>query len=490
MIKTMKSRLKFSKLRLLFLSLIVCCQVQAQTQLDLHQKMSTIANYLHKLAKQDAFSGAILIAKDGKVLLEKAYNYAHLGFKVPNTVDTKFGMASMGKMFTSIAIMQLVEQGKLSLQDKVGKVLPKYPNKRVKEEVTIHHLLTHTSGMPNFMTEDFYKTSKDHYRKLDDFSPLYQTKPLLFSPGKRFSYTNSGYLVLGLIIEKLSGEKYDEYLRKHIFEVAQMKNTGNYDTDHPIANLAEGYTLSDVYPLSLKNNRLMGAVRGGPAGGGYTTLQDMFLFAQALQNQLFLSKKNVEILTTPKSGNKNWGYGYGFQYFGPNKQRVVGHSGGHWGVGSELRIFTELGYTVVLLTNRDLDAGFLEARYFIQDQLVGITSTTRSYFFTKKVLKTIEKKGVEAGKKVKKTAQVKLSERDINAKGYQLLKQKKYSQAIDVFIFEVFAFPRSFDAYDSLGEAYMESGNIPLAIKNYKKSLELNPKNENAIKKLAKMKIK
>jgi len=477
-------------LSMVLLSYLVCYQVQAQERANLPEKMNTIAHYLEALTQRDAFSGAVLIVKDGKVLLEKAYNYAHLGFKVPNTVDTKFGIASMGKMFTSVAIMQLVEKGKLSLEDKVGKILPNYPHKRVREEVTIHHLLTHTSGMPNFMTRDFYKTSKEQYRVLEDFSPLYQTKPLLFAPGKRFSYTNSGYLVLGLIIEKLSGKKYDEYLQEHIFKITNMKNTGNFDTDHPVENCAVGYTQSDVYPSNWKSNWFMGAVKGGPAGGGYTTLQDLFLFAQGLQSQLFLSKENVEILTTPKSGNKNWDYGYGFQCFSPNKQRVVGHSGGHWGVGSELRIFTELGYTVVLLTNRDLEAGFLEARYFIQDQLVGVTSTTRSYFFTKKVMEAVQEKGLEAGKKMIKTNSVELSERALNGRGYQLLKQKKYLQAIDMFRLEVATFPQSYDAYDSLGEAYMKSGNIPLAIKHYKKSLTLNPKNENAIRRLAKMKAK
>lgn len=486
----MKNYLKLIRQGALLLILIVCQQAVAQKEEDTHKKIRVVTSYLDKLAKQDAFSGAVLIAKGRKILLEKAYNYAHLGFKVPNTTKTKFGMASMGKMFTSVAIMQLIEKGKLSLQDKVGKILPKYPNKRVREKVSIHHLLTHTSGIPNFMTKDFYEASKDQYRNIHDFSGLYQSKPLLFSPGDRFSYTNSGYLVLGLIIEKLSGKKYDEYLQENIFRPAKMENTANFDSDHPVENRAVGYTLSNVHSSGWKNNWFMGAVKGGPAGGGYTTLHDMFLFAQALQDQVLLSEKNVEILTTSKMDNKNWGYGYGFQCFAPNEQRIIGHSGGHWGIGSELRIFVESGYITVVLTNRDINAGFLDARYFIQDQLVGVTSTTRSYYMTKKIVKNVEEKGLEIAKKMIKTTQITLSESGINERGYQLLTQKKYLQAIDLFKLQVLTFPKSYDAYDSLGEAYMKSDNIPLAIENYQKSLKLNPKNENAVKQLAKMKVK
>jgi CubicO group peptidase (beta-lactamase class C family) len=202
---------------------------------------SQLEQHLEKLVQEDHFSGAVLLAKDGQPLFKKAYGLASVAFQVPNKVDTKFNLASMGKMFTGVAVAQLAQQSKLSFDDLVGKHLPDYPNKAVAGKVTIHHLLTHTSGMGSYWNDKF-EAAKDNIRKVADFLPFFVDDALQFEPGQRWSYSNAGYIVLGAIIEKVSGEDYYDYVREHVFKPAGMTNTDCYELDRDTPNLAIGYT--------------------------------------------------------------------------------------------------------------------------------------------------------------------------------------------------------------------------------------------------------
>ena len=317
--------------------------------------------YVEKLAAADAFSGTVLIAQGDKVVYQGAFGLASRGFQVPNRLDTKFNLGSMNKMFTAIAIAQLVEAGKLSFQDKVGKVLPDYPNKAVAEKVTVHQLLTHTSGLGSFFNDKYDAADKSRLRETKDFLPLFVDEPLKFEPGARWQYSNSGFIVLGAIIEKASGQNYFDYVREHIYKPAGMTNSDCYEIDRDPPNLAVGYTA--VGPGEQRgdkrdwNNLFLHVVKGGPAGGGYSTVGDLWRFSQALQAHKLLSARSTQLVTTgkvqPQPENKDDRYAYGFSDEQVQGARIIGHGGGFPGINSQLDIYLGKGYTVAVMSNYD-----------------------------------------------------------------------------------------------------------------------------------------
>jgi len=227
-------------------------------------------------AVADGFSGVVLVAKDGKPVLERASGFANRGLEVKNRIDTKFNLGSINKTFTKLAIAQLLEAGKLSLDDKLGKFLPDFPNADAAAKVTVAHLVEMKSGISDFFGREFEATPKDRIRKLVDYLPFFASKPLAFEPGAAEAYSNGGYLTLGLIIEKMSGQTYYDYVRDHIFQPAGMTDTDAFELDAVVSNLAVGYvrkTRSNIYSLP---------ARGSSAGGGYSTAPDLLKYAEAV----------------------------------------------------------------------------------------------------------------------------------------------------------------------------------------------------------------
>ena len=449
-----------------------------------HQtKDKTVTKIEQYLDSIEGFSGAVLIAKNDAVLFKKAYGYAHIGHKVKNDANTKFNQGSIGKTFTALSILQLAEGEKLTLKDKVGKYLPDYPNSMVRDSVTIFHLLTHTSGMPHYFAQDeFLRSSKDLFRTMDDLRDLYEKNPLESIPGKQFSYRNTNYLLLGQIIERLTGITYDEYIERNIFKPSLMHNTGNFDLDHPISNAAEGYTASEIYPGSFKKNIHTLPAKGNAAGGGYTTLSDLYNFTLALKSNKLLNEEFTALFTNPVSQGNT--YGLGMQFPEPASGTIYGHSGGHFGVGVEWKVFEKENYTIILLTNKDADNGFLEARYFIQQTISGATPAIEKYFNTKRVLDIYSSNGLTAALQEIRKNENALSEHTFMMKGYDAIKIRDYGSAISLFKLAIEAFPGSSDMYYSLAEAYRLNKEIKLAISNFEKSLELNEHNEYARDKL------
>jgi CubicO group peptidase (beta-lactamase class C family) len=238
-------------------------------------------SHLNSLARNEDFSGVVLIAKDGNPILQAAYGYANLADHIPNHIDTRFNMASMGKMFTAVAVMQLVQQGKIALTEEVGRYLPDFPNEAVRTQVTVEQLLTHTSGMGNFW-EQLDEKAKDHYRSVSDYIPLFAHEKLLFEPGKGFAYSNNGFTVLGLIIEAVSGKSYFDYVKENIYLPCGMADTDAFALDEPVSRMAIGYSRSQDRPGQLVSNLFVTTFKGGPAGGSYTTAPDLLRFADAL----------------------------------------------------------------------------------------------------------------------------------------------------------------------------------------------------------------
>ncbi|HKX28356.1 MAG TPA: serine hydrolase domain-containing protein [Blastocatellia bacterium] len=309
-----------------------------------------LEEFVRKLAAADLFSGTVLLARQGQPIFKKAYGTANRDFNVPNRIDTKFNLGSMNKMFTSVAIAQLVERGKLSFEDRLSKFVPDFPSKEEAEKIQIRHLLTHTSGLGSYFNKKFDESSRALFRTVDDMMKLTEGDKLAFEPGTRWQYSNTGMLVLGKVIEKASGQDYFDYIRENIYKPAGMINSDCYQLDEVNPNLAVGYEKTYTEKGTVvKNNIFRHVIRGGPAGGGYSTVEDLLKFDLALRSGKLVGAEYVKLLLSAKPELNSPDYGYGF---GINREKhIVGHSGGFPGIHSNLDLFLDNGYTAVMMSN-------------------------------------------------------------------------------------------------------------------------------------------
>lgn len=312
--------------------------------------------FIGGLVADDLFSGSVLVAKDGKSVFKKAYGMANKEFEVPNRVGTRFNVASMGKMFTGVAVAQLAEQGRLAFDDLIGRHLPDYP-REVAGRVTIHHLLTHTSGMGSYWKPEFHEANHARFRTVRDYFPLFVNDPLAFRPGEKWAYSNAGFMVLGAIVERVSGRSYFDYVKGQVFERAGLGDTDFYEADRVTPNLAAGYTKQNRYLQGSKewtSNIFISPVKGGPAGGACSTVEDLLRFDLALRTHKLLNRTYTDTVLAGKveyrPGAK---YAYGFANDVVAGERVVFHDGGANGVSAEFDMYPDLGYTVVVLSNYD-----------------------------------------------------------------------------------------------------------------------------------------
>jgi CubicO group peptidase (beta-lactamase class C family) len=317
--------------------------------------VNDLSSFMDDLVGKDQFSGTVLVAKDSIPFFKAAYGLANIAHQIPNRIDTKINLGSMNKMFTSVAINQQVQKGNLDLQDKVGKFIPDFRNQEVSEKVTIHHLLTHTGGLGSFFNHTFELTAKDRIRTVRDMFPMFDEEKLLFEPGTSWSYSNSGFQVLGAILEVVTGMDYFEYIRQNIYQPAGMINSDSFEMDFDTPNLATGYTEFGAPPGRRKNNLFSHVVKGGPAGGGFSTVEDLLKFDIALRGHKLLNPEFTELVYTGKveTGRRNSQYAYGFEDLHFNDVRSVGHGGGGPGINSKLSIYLDRGYTVAVMSNYD-----------------------------------------------------------------------------------------------------------------------------------------
>jgi CubicO group peptidase (beta-lactamase class C family) len=316
-----------------------------------------LQSYFDSLAVENKLSGAVLVAKDGVTIASKAAGIANKATGAPIELNTKFNLGSMNKMFTAIAVAQLAQAGRLSFTDTISKHLPDYINKEVADKVTIHQLLTHTSGMGLYWNEKF-RAQREKLLTVAAHLPLFASDPLSFPPGEKFQYSNSGYMLLGAIIEKVSGEDYYSYVREHIYKPAGMSETGFYEPGKETPNLAIGYVRMgpDGKPFDEpRDNTNTREVKGGPAGGGYSTVGDLVKFHIALRSYKLLNEEYTKLVTTGKvdAGGPGGRYGYGFGERMLDGKHIVGHNGGAPGIAANFDMYPELGYTAVLLMNSD-----------------------------------------------------------------------------------------------------------------------------------------
>ena len=301
---------------------------------------SELDSLIRSHSEKGYFSGAVLLAERGEILFKKAYGYADRRFNVPNQVDTKFNIGSLNKLFTEVSITQLDEQGKLDLETFISEYLPDYP-KSVAEKVNINHLLSHTSGLGHYWNEKF-RASIGNLRKVDDFISLFVDDPLSFPPGERVQYSNAGFVLLGKIIENISGLDYYDYVREHIYLPLRMRDTDHFELDHPVPNLATGYTR--MYPgghesKDWRSNEYLIGTKGSPAGGGYSTVEDLHKFDIAVNTGTLPGSSILRNVKPRRQEN--------------DKPSIITRAGGAPGTAALYERYPEQDITAIVLSNMD-----------------------------------------------------------------------------------------------------------------------------------------
>jgi D-alanyl-D-alanine carboxypeptidase len=290
------------------------------------EAIAAIRPYLNALVQRDLFSGTVLLARDGEQLFLESYGLANKDFNIPNTTDTKYNIGSINKIFTQVALGQLRDAGKVDFSKTLRTYLPDYPSD-IADKITLQQILQHSSGLGDIFGPAFAAMPKDRLRRLSDYVPLFVDKPLEFAPGSSNRYSNAGYILLGLVIEKISGMTYDDYVKTKIFAPLGMNDTSAYDSDGIVPKRATNYTRGE--DGTLRTNIHMRPGRGSSAGGGYSTVTDLLRFTRDARKVMSETSFNRMI--------------------GPNPG--VGWAGGSPGVNGVIEMGG--GYTLIVLANYD-----------------------------------------------------------------------------------------------------------------------------------------
>ena len=332
--------------------------------MTLEQALAEVQEAVSSAAAADEFSGTVLVARGGEPVLRRAWGLACREFDVPNRVDTRYNLGSINKLFTKVAIGQLVQAGRLSFDDTIADILPDYANAEVARTVTVRHLLQMKSGIGDIFGETYDATPKDRFRHNSDYLSLFAAEPARFAPGERFEYSNGSYIVLGEIVAASSGEDYYDYVHRHIFEPAGMPDSAWYEADDPAPGVAFGYSKNwgphGERQQTWRRNIYSLPARGSAAGGGYSTVDDLFAFTNALLADRLLAPVYTDWFLNgrePAAGGEG-------QAPDPavRSQGGLGFAGGAPGINSMLEVDLERGFTVVVMGNYDPPAAMNVAR--------------------------------------------------------------------------------------------------------------------------------
>jgi CubicO group peptidase (beta-lactamase class C family) len=484
------------KLKLACLLFIAAISVNVTAQ----DKATTLDQYFTALAANNRFNGNILVAENGKVVYEHSFGYADFSTKRPNTALSSFPIASITKTITATAILQLKEKGKLQITDPVSRHLPDFPY----PNVTIRHLLSHTSGLPGY-GQLFFKIIDQHPDTVfinKDIIPaaIAGKVPLNSQPGDEFSYNNINFIILAMIVEKLSGQSFEAYVDRHIFKPAGMRSTSSSELfsreDQHLSKLYRyQYTWSPALerPDTAAEFRRLYNFNFKGHGDMISTARDLLKYDEALYNGKLLSDASLKEAFTPvklSNGGDNaqrYGLGWGTRYdstFG----ECVNHTGGIPGLRSILFRNLSKHQTIIVFDNTAMDA------YAIAFQALKILNGVRPLKPAKNGAReyaiALVKDGYAAANKVlaqieKDTANYVLTEDDLNVLGYDFINAGMDTAAYEVFKTNVRLYPGSWNVYDSYGEILAKMGKTEEAIGMYKKSVDLNGDNDNGKKVLA-----
>lgn len=471
-------------MRKLFFIFFIICIFGFQCSFSQDEISQRIDDMMTKYTEMSLFSGTVLVAKDGKIIFEKAYGYADVENKIPNKVDTRFNLCSIGKTFTAVLIMQLVESGKLNLTEPIATYLSEYkiPN---SDKITIHHLLTHTSGLFNYMAHPKYQSSKGDINSIDDVMKLIEEQNLVFeTPGEKMSYSNSGFVVLGKIIEKVTGRKYGDYLKEKILDPLKMANTMLPENGQVVSNCSIGHTVD----MKRKISRTGLNVPAFSDGGLHTTVEDMLKYDQALYNTTLLNEETKDLMFAGGKENlekykdtqfKNYSYGWNVRSI--KGKRMNEHSGGIPGINADFVRFPNDKITIIILSNFDRGADNivvnlisvvfgenpkpiqLPLSFFIYDNI----QEKGAKYFSENFDNLIKENGYKIN-----------DDEELNPIGYRLIYENMLDEAIEIFKINARLFPNVGNCFDSLGDAYLKKGDIENAKINYQKALELGPRNK------------
>lgn len=332
---------------------------------DIIERLNIILNLLEK---DEEFSGAVLIGKDGNTVYKRAIGEANKSYSILNNIDTKFNIASVGKMFTGVAITQLVEQGKLSFEDTLNSYLGSdWLNPEVSKKIQIKHLLTHTSGLGDYFKDAYTQSKVPVFRELSDYKSLITDDVLEFEPGSKFSYSNTGMLLLGAVIENITKLNYFDYLKKNIFAPSGMLNSGGFFKDRPVKNRATGY--SKIYEegkINWDNHQFTRIMRGSASGGVYSTVGDLYKFDKAIRANKLLSEKNTELLYEGHPELNTSFHSYAFFINNNNAGRILNHKGDGRGMNCQFKMYLDSGYTFIVLSNYSAPSANIVANVFEQ----------------------------------------------------------------------------------------------------------------------------
>lgn len=484
----MKKNLSLSLRLFVCLVVVLITSQHAALAQDHAAKIQEVLATAHKYKQ---FNGAALVAENGKIVYKGGFGMANMEWNIPNTPDTKFRLGSITKQFTAMLTLQLVEQGKIKLDGKLSDYLPDY-RKDTGEKVTIHHLLTHTSGIPSYTSQPgfFANVSRNPY-KVDEFVKKYASGDLEFAPGTKYSYNNSGYFLLGAIIERVSGKSYEQALKEMILDPLGMKNTGYDNHDPLITKRASGYVLT---PRGYLNAGYLDMSIPYAAGSMYSTVEDLYLWDQALYTDKLLTAQSKELMYKPFLENYAYGWVVTQANFKVNDQpvQVIAHGGGINGFTTTIARYPKEKNLIVILDNTgssNLNRFNTAIARILHNQPYELPRQSIAAV----IEKTISEKGIDAAVaeyrdlKTKQAAAYNFAEPELNDLGYRLMGMGKLKEAVEIFKLNVEAYPQGFNTYDSLAEAYMNMNEREPAIRNFKKSLELNPNNTNAVEMLKKL---
>jgi CubicO group peptidase (beta-lactamase class C family) len=475
----------------LFVTLIVSCLLFLPAFAFAADKAAKIDELLHMYHEYGMFNGTVLVAEKGEVILKKGYGYADIEWVVENEPDTKFRVGSLTKQFTAMLIMQLVEENEIELNRPLTVYLPDY-RRDTGDRVTIHNLLTHTSGIPNYADiPGFWSDSIMIHYTFNRLLYELCAGDLEFEPGSNIRYSNSNYVILGAIIENITGKKYEDVLRERILEPLGMENTGVDDYTQIIKNRAAGYARR-IYGLI--NSSYIHMANFFAAGAMYSTVEDLFIWDQALYTNKLLGENYKNKMFTPFLSNYAYGWGVKRVPVGgepgvdeyEDSVKIISHSGGITGFTSTIHRLVEDKHTVILFDNTGSSV-LSDIAGAIRNILYDKPHDMPKRSVAETLYKTVVEDGVETAieqyhiLRKEQSDEYNFDESELNDLGYALLHLQKVTDAIAIFELNVEMYSDGYNTYDSLGEALMIDGQVDLAIQNYAKSLELNPNNTNAI---------
>lgn len=446
---------------------------------------SRLRAHCESLARAGDLSGAVLLVEHGKAVFRAAFGLADRERNMANTPETRFNLASVGKLFTSLAIMRFVESGRIALDDKLAKHWPDYPNRAVAQSVKIAQLLSHTAGIGNHArtTAAALPETATQTQAVLTFAE----KPPDAAPGTAMAYSNDGFIILGALVERLSGQPYFDHCRTTIFAPLAMTGTGFLIPPGRPKEFARAYARDLERPGVMRDATESDRVPPNASGGGYSTIDDLHTFADAIEHGRLLNKALTRAWLQGRVGFRSGRYGYGTMEEIAGGYRIVGHSGGHYGIAAELMMIEGRNMTFVVLMNGEVDA-YYDLSSWVKREAAGENDGLRNYYFTRALIDALARDPAEGRAFYIRRDPARLArEFFIDTYGNKFVHQGRVEAGLTLLRFNVEIFPQSSGALWSLAEAQRITGRRAEALITYRAYLAKEPGDADAERRIAEL---